>query len=83
MVCPSVRRDNPRALARNNPRATANYLARYVVFHAKNLGISEMCFGNNQTAFRRNLICIYIVINRIYDGVEVETRKSQACFQII
>ena len=21
--------------------------------------------------------------NRIYDGVEVETRKSQACFQII
>ena len=28
-------------------------------------------------------IGIALKINRIYDGVEAETRKSQACFQII
>ena len=29
------------------------------------------------------LICTFLHIKRIYDGVEAETRKSQASFQII
>ena len=54
MVCSPVRRDNPRALASGLSTVQADKpcsivpsvdLARYWVFHAKDLGIYAMCYN--------------------------------------
>ena len=66
-----------------NDQAFANFIQKY---EKTNIAVNVAAYGIVRTSQQETGHCKLVLVTknkRIYDGVEAETRKSQASFQII